>query len=543
MINHWGSKTIIPIIFSLVILVMVNSPVARAEKLLSLDKPVLASTQEGWNPAENAVDGLAITRWAASSGSYPNWLRVDLGSVCEISRVNINWFDPENRSYKYKIETSNDDVNYEVVVDQTERVEIGNSSDPVDVSARYLRVTVTGGQGSPSFSELQVFGVEGEGAVVETSDIGWVGTWAASQQLVEPHNMPPSPGLTNQTLRQVVRVSIGGEQVRLKFSNEYGDSPLVINSVHFAQSKGLHTIDPKTGVMMTFNGSESVTIEPGKTVVSDPFPYKLQPLTEMAVTINFSNVPAKLTGHPGSRTESFISADSAVDVVSMPSAVRAEKWYVLSNIDIKTEAKASAVVTLGDSITDGRGSTTNQNNRWPDILAERLQKEEATTNVAVLNHGIGGNAAVFGGLGPTAFSRFNRDVLEASGVRYVIILIGVNDIGGSNSLALADDLISVYKAFIEKARAKDILVYGGTILPFKGSGYYTPTREQIRQKVNDWVRTSGQFDAVLDFDLALRDPSDPEKLLNQYDSGDYLHPSAEGYRRMGESINLNHFTK
>ncbi|NMB39302.1 MAG: hypothetical protein GX994_07000 [Firmicutes bacterium] len=524
---------------------------AAAELPISLGKPVLASTQEGWNPVENAVDGFASTRWAASSGVYPNWVRVDLGSVSEISRVDIKWYDPENRSYKYLLEVSDDDENYRVVVDQTQRTQIGDSSDPLNVSARYVRVTVTGGTGSPSFYEFQVFGKEGESvrnksafSFVESNQTErWVGTWAASQQLVEPHNMPPSPGLTNRTLRQVVRVSIGGDQIRLKLSNQYGNSPLTINAVYLAESAGAHRIKPETGQIVKFDGNESITISSGEAVVSDPFDYNLSKLTNMAITINFGSVPSDLTGHPGSRTTSYISPDSAVDVESMSSVTTTDHWYVITGIDILTDCNEVAVVALGDSITDGRGSITNQNNRWTDVLAKRLQDNDTTSHVAVLNHGIGGNAVLGGGLGPTAYRRFERDVLEQSGVRYLIILAGVNDIGGSNSMVTADDLITAYQIFVNKARERNILVYGATILPFGGSGYYTPLREKIRQKVNEWIRTSGEFDAVIDFDFALRDPDEPVKLFHAYDDGDHLHPNAAGYKQMGEVIDLTLFIK
>jgi len=372
----------------------------------------------------------------------------------------------------------------------------------------------------------------------------WVGTWASSQQLVEPHNMPPSPGLANNTIRQVVRVSIGGERIRLKLSNEYGDSPLEVNVVHLAQSAGAHRIKPETGLIVTFNGKQVVLIPPGETVVSDPLDYLLPSLTAVAITINFGAVPDALTGHPGSRTTSYISTDSAVDPEWMTGPIPTEHWYVISGIDICTDdANAAAVVAIGDSITDGRGSTTNRQNRWPDILANRLQADQRTAHIGVLNHGIGGNAVMAGGLGPTLFQRFSRDVLEQPGVRYVIFLAGVNDIGWSNSVSIADNLISVFQHFVEQARDRGILVYGGTILPFGGSQYYTPVREQARQKFNEWVRTSGVFDAVIDFDAALRDPGDPERLLNLYDTGDHLHPNAEGYKRMGEFIDLTLFTK
>jgi len=391
---------------------------------------------------------------------------------------------------------------------------------------------------------LALVGLIKGAAAADAAEERWVGTWAAAQQLVEPHNMPPSPGLANNTLRQVVRVSIGGEKIRLKLSNEYGNGPLEIKAVHLAQAAGAHRIKPGTGLIITFNGEQAVTIPPGTTVVSDPLAYSLPPLTTMAITIHFGSVPTALTGHPGSRTTSYISVDSAVDPEWMAAPVPTEHWYVIAGIDVAADnLHAAAVVAIGDSITDGRGSTTDRHNRWPDILAERLQADEATAHVGVLNQGIGGNAVLAGGLGPTVFKRFKRDVLDQPGVRYAILLAGVNDIGSSSSTAIAVNLISVYQHFVEQAHERGILVYGGTILPFGGSHYYTPVREQARQMVNEWMRTSGVFDAVIDFDLALRDPANPERLLAIYDTGDHLHPSAAGYKRMGEFIDLSLFGK
>lgn len=539
-------------VLSLVFILLDYPAYANLDLPISQWKPVTASTQEGWNPVENAVDGFESTRWAASSGAYPNWVKVDLGSISKISHVDIKWFDPENRSYKYTIEVSDDDENFTEVVDQTQRTEIGNSSDQLEVMARYVRVTVTGGTGSPSLYEFQVFGTEGKQVSTRTDDSQenqdkeyWVGTWATSPQLVEPHNMPPSPGLSDNTLRQVIRVSIAGKKIRLKLSNQYGNAPLTINAIHIAESAGGNKIKPETDQILTFGGKESVTIPPGQTVTSDTLDFALARLSNIAITTFFGNVPSDLTGHPGSRTTSYIVRGNVVDDDSMPSAINTDHWYVIAGLDILTDEKDTvAIVALGDSITDGRGSITNMNNRWTDNLANRLQENADTTNVAVLNHGIGGNSVLAGGLGPTTYARFERDVLEQSGVRYLIILAGVNDIGGGNaSMTTARDLITAYQAFIFKAREKGILVYGGTILPFGGSGYYSPLREEIRQTVNKWIRTSGQFDAVIDFDLALQDPNEPTRLLQIYDDGDHLHPSVEGYKRMGEIIDLSLFVE
>ncbi|HEY9060603.1 MAG TPA: GDSL-type esterase/lipase family protein [Pseudobacteroides sp.] len=371
----------------------------------------------------------------------------------------------------------------------------------------------------------------------------WVGTWGTAPQLVEQNNMPPSPGLSNNTLRQVFRVSIGGNQVRFKFSNQYGNSPLVMNSVHLAVSAGSDSIKSDTDKVIKFSGKEAVTIPAGQTVTSDPLDFDLPKLTNMAVTIYFGSVPSALTGHPGSRTTSYILTGNKVTSASMASSVKTEHWYVITGLDVLTEDSYKAVVALGDSITDGRGSTTDKQNRWTDNFADRLLANSATSKVAVLNQGIGGNTVLSGGLGPTATTRFDRDVLEQSGVRYLILFEGVNDIGSASSTQTATNLINTYKQFITKAHAKNILVYGATITPIGGSQYDSAIHEQVRKTVNDWIRTSGQFDAVMDFDAAVRNPNDQSKLLNTYDSGDHLHLNPEGYKKLAEVMDLTLFTK
>ena len=266
------------------------------------------------------------------------------------------------------------------------------------------------------FLLLAVVGFAKGAAAAGSLDGSWVGTWASSQQLVEPHNMPPHPGLAYNTLRQVVRVSIGGELIRLKLSNEYGNGPLEIKAVHLAQAAGAHRIKPETGLIITFNGEQAVTIPPGETVISDPMAYSLPSLTAVAITIHFGAVPSALTGHPGSRTTSYISTDSAVDPEWMRQPVPTEHWYVINGIDVAAgNPNSAAVVVIGDSITDGRGSTTDRHNRWPDILAERLQANEATAHIGVLNHGIGGNAVLAGGLGPTVSAALQPRCFGAAG--------------------------------------------------------------------------------------------------------------------------------
>ena len=373
---------------------------------------------------------------------------------------------------------------------------------------------------------------------------GWVGTWGTSPQLVEPNNMPPAPGLTNNTLRQVVRVSIGGDMIRLRFSNEFSKSPVTMKAVQIAVSKGGSVIDPSTVKELKFNHKAEVIMNPGGAVTSDPISFHLEPRMDVAITIYFGETSPDVTGHPGSRTTSYLLSGNNISSVDFAGAAPTDHWYVINTIDVNAP-KSSAVVALGNSITDGRGSGTNVQDRWPDMLSQSLLKNAKTQNIGVLNKGIGGNCVLKQCLGPSALDRFDRDVLEQSGVRWLIILEGVNDLGGTRDSAaafqVAKDLISAYEQMITKAHAKGIKVYGATILPFGKSFYYKEYREKARSIVNEWIRTSGRFDAVIDFDKVMRDPNDIISLIPSLQSGDFLHPNEPGYKTMGEAIDLSLF--
>lgn len=369
----------------------------------------------------------------------------------------------------------------------------------------------------------------------------WIGTWASGPQLTEPGNMPPAPGLAGNTLRQNVFATLDGRRARVLFTNEWGEAPVTFRSVRLARSLGGSSVDPGTDRAVLFGGSESVTIQPGQTQLSDPLGFAVSALGSIAVSIHFGAVPNNVTGHPGSRTTSYLQAGGAASLASLPDAATTDHWYFVTGIDVEAEDPAAAVVTLGDSITDGRGSTTNCNDRWPDNLLRRLKRDPTTRNVAVLNQGIGGNAVVSGGLGPTATARFQRDVLEQRGVRWLIVLEGVNDIGGSADAAVAGRLIEAYQGFIDAAHARGLLIYGVPILPFGGSQYDSMEHETARRAVNGWMRTSARFDAILDLDVAVADPRRPERLLPAHDSGDHLHLSPQGYQAMADAIDLSLF--
>jgi lysophospholipase L1-like esterase len=360
------------------------------------------------------------------------------------------------------------------------------------------------------------------------ADLHWVGTWGCAPQLTEARNLPPAPGLANHTLQQIVHTSIGGRPIRLRFSNEFGSEPVEMKMVSLA----LRGSD--IARVIAFHGQQSVMIPAGKAIVSDELNYDVAPLTDYRLSISFGNMSnTVVTGHPGSRSTSYLDTDRGARFFA--------HWYIFTGIDVVADASSAAIVILGDSITDGRGSDTDGNNRWTDNLARRLLQNYATHNVAVLNEGLGGNAVLSGGLGPPAVTRVDRDVLGQSSPRWLIVMEGVNDIGVANSEVVANDLIAGYQRIIDTARAHHIAVYGVTVLPFGKSMYDSPAHEAARQAVNAWIRARGNFDAVIDGDAALRDPATPSILLAAYDSGDHLHPDVAGYQKMAETIDLKLF--
>jgi lysophospholipase L1-like esterase len=372
----------------------------------------------------------------------------------------------------------------------------------------------------------------------------WVTTWGCGPQLTEPGNLPPAP-LANSTLRQFVHVTIGGNYLRVRFSNAYGTNPVTMNAVHVALASGTGsagngTINTATDKALTFHGAPSVNIPAGEVVYSDPFDYNLPALTNLAITIYFGNISATtINGHPGSRTTSFIQSGNVVSAASMPTVNSTQHWYVITGVEVLADVSSRTLITFGDSITDGRGSDTDGNDRWPDDLAQLLNANTSTTNVAVANMGIGGGS-VYYGLGPEGVNRFDRDVPNQSGARWVIVFIGVNDIGGGTG---SSSLITAYTQWANKVHARGMLAYGATITPFGGNSYYSTANETTRQAVNAWFRTNTLYDAVIDFDAVVRDPVTLTNLLAAYNSGDGLHLNPLGYHTMANSINLNLFTQ
>jgi lysophospholipase L1-like esterase len=391
-------------------------------------------------------------------------------------------------------------------------------------------------------------------AIAQSAPENWVATWAASQQAPEPQNALAPDDLRDATVRQIVHLSVGGQELRVHISNAFGTQPLRFTSVHIARplSASPAQIDPASDRALRFFGSVDVIVPAGADFISDPIEYGMTPLSSLAVTFHLDEPPSGETGHPGSRATSYYVHGDLVSAPDLPTAKKVDHWYQVSGIDVSGLANSASVVAFGDSITDGHGATTNGNDRWTDVLAERLQGTPATRMLGVVNQGIGGNHLLTDGLGPNALARFDRDVLAQTGVRYVIVLEGVNDLGGltrereaspAEHAALVHRILGAYRQMILRAHAHSILVFGATILPFVGSDYYHPpaATEADRQTINDWIRAPGHFDAVIDFDKVMRDPQHPERLLPAYDCGDHLHPNPAGYRAMGEAIPVGLF--
>ena len=374
----------------------------------------------------------------------------------------------------------------------------------------------------------------------------WVATWATATEYTGKGDMPKSGTLDGKSIRQIVHVSIGGKTLRLHLSNEYSKEPVEIKSVFLAdivESEDIKVADigidiqPKTARYLKFNGKRNLTIAAGETAVSDPVAYDLKPLQRLAITISYGKTPVNATSHRGSRTTSYIINGEAKPKTTFANIEREDHWYNIATIDVIAN-DCSAIACIGNSITDGRGTTTNLQNRWTDFFAEALQASETTSNLAVLNLGIGGNSVFYGGLSDPAVKRFDRDCLEQAGVKTIVVYEGINDLGGTNNdaEARAAKIIECYKEFIRKAHQRGMKIYGATIAPYFGSFYDNGDffREAARQTINKWIRESGQFDGVIDFDSVLRDPANPSKMNPAYHCGDWLHPNPAGFEAMGK---------
>ena len=367
----------------------------------------------------------------------------------------------------------------------------------------------------------------------------WVGTWATAPQTVVKSFMPYNNCMTNRSVRQVVKVSIGGDVIRLKLSNIYSMQPVEIRSIYIAHAKDSSDIDAKTAQYFKFGNSYKAVIPAGKQIVSNALKFKLRNLERVAITINYTSAPEIPTVHMGSRTTSYIMKGVTNAHSNFAKAFRENHWYNISGIDVYTMSNnMSAIAIIGNSITDGKCSTDNAQNRWPDVMSEMLQLKHKITNQGVLNLGIGNNrVTVPGGFGALAKERFDRDILMQSGVKKVVIFEGINDIGAArsgSSETIARQIIESIQGMVKKAKARKMKVYLGTITPFKGAGYYTHFHEAARLYVNDWIRSQAKnVDGILDFAKLLQDPNDDRRMKREYASSDWLHPNPAGYKAMG----------
>ena len=374
----------------------------------------------------------------------------------------------------------------------------------------------------------------------------WTGSWATAVVATDAANLPTPQG--EITIRQVVRLGAGGPRLRLRLANTFGTAPLRIDGarVALAGAPSSSAIVAGTDRIVTFDGQAGVTIPPGATWLSDPVALPVEGLARLAVSLRLPEAPRQATVHRSARTTAFVVAGDQLAAPELAGAATFTQWVQLAGVDVERSGGA-AVVTLGDSITDGSGAGVDVYERWPDVLAARLQADPRTSNVSVLNVGIGGNKMLKDGSGQAALARLDRDVLAQPGVKTLVMLIGINDIGGlsregevtpEKRAAVVAGLIAGYRQLIVRAHERGIRVVGATILPCGGTKVYRSDADADadRQAVNAWIRGSGLFDAVIDFDRATRDPEHPERLLPAYDSGDQLHPSPAGYKAMGEAV-------
>ncbi len=381
---------------------------------------------------------------------------------------------------------------------------------------------------------------------------GWIASWGASDAF------PVGQDINYQTLRQIVRLSAGGSEVRVRFSNETGHYPLVIGAAHIAKPASgapVGAIDAATDHALTFGGLGGITIPPGAAALSDPVDMDVAPLSRLAISLFVPRWTGPSVVHPDGVATTDISGDGDFTAAAaIPSPKTSTSQFFIDEVDVEAAGRPAVVVTLGDSITDGYRSEVDANHRWPDRLAERLAARPNAGPVGVVNAGISGNRILNDHpedlFGPSALARLDRDVLAVPGLRWVVLMEGINDIGHSTSADLpeqdvsADEIIAGMKQIIARVHERGAKIYGATLTPYEGTtfhGYYQPAGEAKREAVNAWIRRGGYFDAVIDFDAAVRDPDHPTRIRRDYDVGDHLHPNDAGYRAMGDSVDLKLF--
>jgi lysophospholipase L1-like esterase len=381
----------------------------------------------------------------------------------------------------------------------------------------------------------------------------WTGSWAAAPVAAPATDKPIGPD--GVTYRDIVHLTLGGHAIRLRISNEFGPAPLTIDGVHIALSAPTDAtedaIQPATDRAATFNGSSSVVIPAGTIAVSDPIALPVQAFDDLAVSLFVPVQPGvTLTLHSLAMCTNYVAAGNAITAASLPDAAKVTSWHLLKAVDVDAGPAASAIVVLGASITDGYHSTPGKNLRWPDDLATRLQANHATAHIGVLNEGISGARILHDVAGPSALARLDRDVLVQSGAKYVIVALGTNDIGRTffpripnESPITAEQLEWGLQQIVARAHARGIRVIATTLNPYEGADFYNTAGDQMREAFNAYVRSSGIFDGVIDFDSVTRDPAHLARFLPAYDSGDHLHPNDAGYKAMADAIDLKLFSK
>ena len=378
------------------------------------------------------------------------------------------------------------------------------------------------------------------------SDPGWVTTWATS-----PSTLPAAdedvPELNDQTVRLVVHTSAGGNSLRLRLANYHGALPLQIGAVSVALQSEASAIQPGTNKAVSFGGNDSIIIARGGVVLSDPIAFTLPPMANLAVSIYVPGASGFVTAHRLSNQTNYISTSgNQVNAGRFEGATETPAWNILTAIDVVSTEGVTAIATVGDSITDGWGSTDSANQRWPDHFARRLYADNSITDFAIANAGISGNRVTTEAspmFGENLQARFERDVLALSNISHMVLMEGINDIGmsaRSNTLISADQIISGYRQIVARAHARGIKVIGATLTPYEGAAYFTPEGEQVRQTVNAFIRTGGVFDGVIDFEKAVQDPANPARIRADF-TADNLHPNDTGYKAMAELIDLNLF--
>lgn len=376
----------------------------------------------------------------------------------------------------------------------------------------------------------------------------WVGTWATSP--VALPNPDAKFGTSDTTYREIVHISLGGPRVRIILSNEFGLDPLTIGGANVGLRTTGSEIDLASASAITFSGHPSITIPPGALAVSDPVNINVPAFSDLAVSLFIpAQAMRQVTHHSFADQTSYAALSNVISAKSFDTPTEITSWPFLKGIDVAADPKAASIVAFGDSITDGAHSTPNANSRWPDLLARRLQANKKTADLGILNEGIGGNRILHDNTGPSALARFDRDVLAQSGVKYLIILESINDIGHAQDpvkpydVVTAEDLIAGLSQLATRAHTHGIKVYGATLTPYVGAKYASPAGEAMRQAVNQWIRTTNQLDGFIDFDKATQDPANPTVFSPAADSGDHLHPRDAGYKSMADSIDLNLFSK